>query len=243
MLRTAIFVLIYTVSVMAQSKMVSISAQENYPPYMSQDMIGHGLYIEIATAVFERTGYSVTTHFYPWTRALYMAKMGQHDLVIGTYALEERAEYLKYSDPIDTLSGQLFGLKSTHFTFEGIPSLEGKSVGVGRGYGYIDKFDINVFIRKVVEKDNVKNLEKLLIGRIDFILENDKTMQYYINRYYPYRKNDVKAFGPILMAQTTHLGISRNISRTDELVIAFNKGLALIKADGTYSKIVSRYRF
>ncbi len=243
MVRIAFFLLVATISVMSQSKMVSISAQENYPPYMSQDMVGEGIYVEIATASFKRVGYSVTTYFYPWTRALHMVKMGRHDVVLGTYALEERAGYLKYSHPIDTLSGQLIALKTTDFTYTGVASLEGKSVGVGRGYEYIEKFDINVFIRKVVEKDNVKNLEKLLIGRIDFILDNKNTIEYYTQTYFPNRKNDIKAIEPFFMSQTAHVGVSRNIKRTDELLAAFNKGLALIKADGTYSKIVSQYRF
>lgn len=76
----------------------------------------------------------------PWSRALNDVKEGKIDILPATWFTQERTAYLTYSDNYLTNQVKFIKKAGDNFEFAGLASLNGKKVGIVRGYGYGDEF-------------------------------------------------------------------------------------------------------
>ncbi|RND29255.1 amino acid ABC transporter substrate-binding protein, partial [Vibrio cholerae] len=85
-------------------------------------------------------GYTVEFTIMPWSRALNDVKEGKIDILPATWFTQERTTYLSYSETYLTNQVKFIKKAGDNFEFAGLASLNGKKVGIVRGYGYGDEF-------------------------------------------------------------------------------------------------------
>ncbi|WP_428633562.1 substrate-binding periplasmic protein [Sedimenticola sp.] len=222
----------------AQAETV-IAAQDPWPPFIQQGA-DSGLSISLLKAAMKRGGYDIEFKLMPWNRALNEVKNGKLDLLPGAWYTDERSNYLIYSDPYVQNSIKFIKKKNDPFEYDGLKSLSGKKVGIVSGYGYGDDFSkADNFSRP--EAGSVEaNIKKLLSGRIDLTLEDEIVAKSVIKK----SGLDLGAVGFTaqgLSVNNLHVATGKANPRGQKIIDAYNKGLAAIKADGTYDQILAEY--
>ncbi len=224
-------------------KVVKLVCEESPPFNYAENGATIGIASDIIRESYKRMGYQVVFQQYPWARALAMAEEGMSDGIFCLYKTAEREKSFVYSDKIASDTQSFFVLKDSKIHFNGrLQEMGSYSIGVTRDYSYGEAFDEAVKTGVLAHIEAVSgienNIEKLLIKRIDLFIEGEylglsklKAMSLLDQ----VRVLDVKVNEPGL-----YVGFSkkRNAASFAE---AFNNGLAIIRKDGTYSKIINRY--
>ncbi|MCW8334225.1 transporter substrate-binding domain-containing protein [Vibrio sp. SCSIO 43135] len=216
------------------------AAQDPWPPFVQKDKSNPGISVEIVTAAFASQGHDVNFKIMPWTRALNEVKEGRIDVLVATWFTQERTSYLNYSDSYLENSLKFIKKAGDGFEYSGLDSLSGKSVGIIRNYGYGDEFLGATNFNKPEANDLISNVKKLKAGRIDLTLEDEVVAKATISGA-GMNVSDFSFTSSALSVNPIHVTSGLANSKNAEIIDAFNKGLAAIKADGTFDKILMKY--
>lgn len=215
------------------------AAQDPWPPFV-QEGKDPGLSVEIAQQALKTQGYELRMRIMPWSRAMNEVKNANVDMIISAWKTDERTKFLRYSQPYATNQIKFITLANSTFEYNGLDSLSGKSVGVARGYGYGDEFNAAKNFKRPIANDLIANLQKVATKRIDMTLEDEivakATMAAEgldVNKF-RFTKNALSSNDVYVVS-----GLSN--SRSEKLIAAFDKGLAIIKSNGTFDKIMKKY--
>ncbi|WP_432735278.1 substrate-binding periplasmic protein [Maridesulfovibrio sp. FT414] len=120
----------------------------------------------------------------PWNRGLSMMKKGQADMMNGILKRPEREEYMIYIDPpYKSYSTKAFYvLKGRSLLIRKYEDLKGLSIGTTLGSKFFHRFDEDTSLIKDAVKDNVLNIKKLLVGRIDTFIATETVADYMIKQ-------------------------------------------------------------
>ena len=140
--------LIFSSAAMSQDKTIEIATEPTWEPYFGEKMKNGGLMVDIATEAFRKVGYKMNMNWMPWKRAMNQSFEGKYDGLPGCYFTEERAEKLKYSDPITTAEVALFEQTGKNTRYTKLQELAPYTIGVGRGYANTDEFDKATYLKK-----------------------------------------------------------------------------------------------
>lgn len=216
------------------------AAQDPWAPFVQKDSVNPGISVEIITEAFKSQGHTVDFKIMPWTRALNEVKSGKVDLLVATWLTSERTSYLKYSEPYLENSLKFIMRKGYGFEYSGMASLSGKNVGIVRNYGYGDEFLAATNFKKPEASDLVSNAKKLLAKRIDLTLEDELVAKSTLSG----AGMDLADFdfsSTALSVNPLHVTVGLSNPNHDAYIAAFNKGLAEIKANGTFDNILAKY--
>lgn len=227
--------------VQAENPTLTIHAV-NYPPYEIEQPTADGLRgfdVEVATAAFERVGYALNVEFLPWKRIIAMARTGETLAVLSCGVAKDRNQYINYSDPISTTSR----------TYAAPLDYDGKkpqTIGDGKGAkvvsvsGYILTKELDAAGVDYFPATSDETALNILLKRdYDFFYTNREYIKYIaatLNMKGQFQYFDTKK--PSLL----HLCFSRKWPESDKLHKLFNKGLADIRADGSYDAIHAKYQ-
>ena len=210
----------------------------NWAPYYGEELPRNGFFTAIVRAAFERGGHSAETEFMPWARAMLEVEQGDRDVLLGAYYNEERARtYISsdtiYTDEVGIVAHENLGLTE----FDSLRDLSDYTIGYGRGYSVNEEFDNAEYLDKEPEESQVLNLRKLFAGRIDLIAGSFASIQY-VAREEGHDVDELVFLNPTLKENTLHIMISRAVEDGDELMADFHEGLAEIREEGTYDRIL-----
>jgi polar amino acid transport system substrate-binding protein len=236
-----VIILVMLFSINAQNKSVITLTSDPWPPFVEESNRAGGLSIEIIRAAFLAKGYEVKLEILPWARALQSVEKNTIDVLAGAWWGEERSKTFNYSDPF-LLNKIVFVVrKGEVFDFKNINDLRGKTVGVIRDYAYSNEFDYSSVYTKEVSDDYITNLRKLLANRIDMTLEDEIVAKAIIVKNSSTFSGKIDFVKTPLVINPLHILISKTNPRSQELIRAFNEGLALIKQNGQYKTIMAKY--
>jgi polar amino acid transport system substrate-binding protein len=221
----------------AQARQVTMCTL-NWQPYYGEDLPRNGFFTEIVRTAFERAGHDASAEFMPWARAMLEVRQGDRDVLLGAYYNEERAEtYIAsdviYTDEVGIVAHEDLGLTE----FDSLRDLTEYTIGYGRGYSVNEEFDNADYLDKEPEESQILNLRKLFAGRIDLIAGSFASIRYVANEQ-GHDVDELVFLEPTLKENTLHIMISRAIDDGDELMADFHEGLAEIREDGTYDRIL-----
>lgn len=221
-----------------QVKMVA----SQFEPYSGADLLEGGLINEITAKAFHRVGYNVTFVYRPWKRAVIELKQGRWDGLTGVYHSKKREHTMLLSDPILMTRGTFYALKRKNISFSPSSDLKPYKIAVERGAF----FDINLRARKVdtAQTSNLEQAIKMLLSdRVDLVLTGNDYMQYNLcHKFSPSEKRQIREISPSYISNTVHNAFTRNTLGSKNIVAAFNEGLKLLKAEGTFDEIVKRHQ-
>lgn len=215
------------------------AAADPWPPFSDPSLKNNGIISEIATAAYATQGYEVEVVFVPWARAVAGVKNASFDLLLGAWRTSEREAFMMYSNPYLNNSIKFIKKKGNDFTYAGLNSLSGKSVGVIRGYGYGDDFLSAKNFKRPEAKDFIGNVRKLIAGRIDLTLEDEIVAKAIIAKEQPDLLNKIEFSKTDYSTNALHITSGLANAKHKQLIEAFNKGLAEIKKNGEYDRILN----
>lgn len=238
MMKSTLSILILILSFTVQAEKIT-AVGDPWPPFIDPAAANKGIITEIATAAYATQGYELEMIFVPWARAIKGVKNASYDLLLGTWLTEERKKYLMYSDTYLSNSIKFLKKKDNDFDYKGIESLSGLSVGVVRDYGYGDEILKANNFRRPETKDFISNARKLAAGRIDLTLEDEIVARAIIAKKQPELLDKIDFADTAYSINTLHVTCGLANAKHEELILAFNRGLAEIRKNGEYDRILN----
>lgn len=221
------------------SKKVRIAAEDNWPPF--SDERGQGLSKQLVQAALAASGYQIETIAMPYARALHETAQGDVD---GCWNVTRQQstldQYLLHQTP-------LFQARASFYYHDNVQSYRSVAdipddtvVGVILGYEYGDLYEQHKQRFKLVEVSTHGQLIQLLdAGKLDVAIFFDDVLAYYL------RKPEFQQV-KLLRGHTNHVSdifvaFTKNKTRSVELATALDRGLAELKRNGTYQRLLEQY--
>ncbi len=232
---------IVTPTAYAEPKKIVIHAV-NYPPYSIEDTSEHGLQgfdVEVVIEAFERVKIMAEVEYMPWSRILLKTEQGKIAAALSCAKTSERDHYIYYSDPISNMTNSYIAKQNYRGeTPQTLQDAMGKKIVVVSGY--INERELQkaeIPHQTALNDDAALNI--LLKRNFDFFYSGKEFIQYITAG---------KAIGSQLRyfdlpdKTPLHLCFSKKWAASKFILAKFNKGLAAVKADGSYKKIHAKYR-
>jgi polar amino acid transport system substrate-binding protein len=223
-------------------------ANEEYPPYTSENLKDFGITSAIVTAAFRLEGIKTHYQFLPSARAYYMTRLGEFDGTLPWAKRDGREKHFFYSDPVIEVDKEYFySLKETSLVWDPdtseISDLENVKIATIIGYNYSDK------LQDAEKKDQLQTVRldslkqgfsMLLSGRVDTVVSKKNVAEQIL----------IMNFSEAQRIKLTSVAISNSKSSYDYLLIsrqgkhaeyflnAFNRGLKKLHAGGEYQHLM-----
>jgi polar amino acid transport system substrate-binding protein len=241
-LALSIAVLLSGGSAFAQTRDTVRLTTGKWQPYTSKSAPHYGFASHIVTEAFALVGVTVEYGFFPWKRAMKLAREGKWDGSIVWFDTEERRTNFFYTAPIVTATNSFFHLNSFQFDWSSFEDLRNLRVGGTFEYSYGKAFDeaesAGVFRTHRAISDEV-GLTNLLKGRID-VFPGELLVTYEQIRD-TFSEQEVPLFThhPRHISEPPlHLILSKKVSGNEQLRDLFNEGLNRLKESGKYDRII-----
>lgn len=199
-----------------------------------------GFLVAVTQRAFERVGYQVSISYVPWARALRMVMTGEAEALLGAYHTAERAEHMAYTNPIGRAEVVLFALKDRGIRYQSLEDLRPYRLGTIIGATYTAEFDAADFLVKEPVSDFRLNLRKLLLGRVDLMVEKRSVVEHALATRFAGDAARIVALDRPLKSALFFNAFSRAVPGHERRVADFNAGLQAITADGTLAAIVAQ---
>jgi len=239
MIRSILLFLLLLGSVTVSSaETITLGAENDWVPYANQD--GSGMSNEIVRAACKTVGIDASFQVGPYNRLLKDVRDGA---ILGAFNVprEQSNEdlYLFGKTPLFTALSAYYHNRDQPLTVTRKEALvNGEKVGVVFDYGYGDFFSKNDRITKIEVRSDLLNLRKLAKGRIDATILYDKTAKKLIEENGLTDKIE-KAFDS--ESADIYVAFSKVFPKAQYYADKLDEGLAIIKANGDYQKILDAY--
>lgn len=222
------------------AKVYVVGTDAAYAPFESQNEKGEivGLTVDVVTAVAQKAGIEVKFVNTPWEGIFNSLQQGDRDMLASSITItDERKQTMDFTNPYFD-AYQLIAVKATSKVTK-FDDLKKLKVGVQTG----TTGDEVVTKQQGKNSTNIKRFEstplalkELEAGGVDAVVADNGVVVNYVtnNPGAKFKTVSDKAFAP------EQYGFAVKKGNT-ELLEKLNKGLADIKADGTYDKIYAKY--
>jgi ABC-type amino acid transport substrate-binding protein len=234
----------------AAPKPVVRLASLEWEPYIGTKMPDQGYVAALIRAAFAEQGMQVAIEFYPWARALHLARTGAVDGLMPEYFNPSREAEFEYSAAFPGGPLVLYKRRGDAIAFATDPAahqdaalraLKDKRFGVVRGYLNTPVFDAASYLIKEEANDDATNLRKLVYGRIDLAVIDRRVAEHLIRTEYPDYAQRIEPMAPALADIPLFIAFSRKSPHKAQALAAFNRGLATLRADGRQAALYERY--
>lgn len=216
-----------------------------WPPYLSAELPGLGIAARIATEAFAREGITVAYEFYPWARALAMTKAGNVAAsLLWVRTADRETDYL-FTDVVISGTAVFFHLKSQPMTWKTTDDLEHLTIGGLRSasYPWFEKANgEGKNLKMILSTNEVDNFHHLLDKDIDVFSLDLLAGVWFMRRGLQPAERILITWNPKPIEKWDYrLMVSRKWPGSAALVKSFNHGLAKLKADGTWHRMIDEY--
>ncbi|GAB3266343.1 substrate-binding periplasmic protein [Chitinimonas naiadis] len=223
----------------AQAGKPLVFVSTDYPPYFSESLPEEGTVAALSRAAFKSAGYDLTLVFRPWARLMREVSAGKYDGVVAVWYQADREKFLAYSSPvIDTHLG-FYGRRDAELNVSNLQSLQTRLIGTVRGYANPPAFEAAA-LRTEDAVDDLTNLRKLDAARLDLVLIDRAVGNWLLRKELPAASARVMWLEPPVLTMPLYLGIAKQRKGYEKLVTDFNQGLAEIRRNGEYERILKR---
>lgn len=227
----------------AATPVVEIGAEDDWYPYSGQ-VAGEakGMAEDIVRASFAAAG--VTVHFVslPYARCVRMVQDGELAGCFDTSRTRENErDFLWPDQPMFYSRAFIYAPGDSAEHDLGPRALEGKRVAVTNGYEYGSDFDGDPLVLREVTDQSIYSFRMLALGRVQYALAFDKVADYLVRTHAREFDGKFKVVG--MTAETAiYCVFSRSFKDARVYLAAFNRGFAIIQANGTYQNILTAWR-
>ncbi len=205
-----------------------------------------GFAVDIAKAIFEPKGYTISYQVLPWTRAVALGKRGEISGIIG--ASPGKPGYTYPTQPTGTEKFVLAVRANNPFTYRSIASLKGKLIGTINGYEIGG--DLGTFLTENINNHNAVdatsgdkagelNVKKLISGRLDMVVDNEAGLLYRAKTLG--LTDNLKIIDAGNNAAPIYIAFSSARPETAELIKIYDDGIAELRHSGRLADILATY--
>lgn len=225
-------------------------ASLEWEPYIGPRLPDQGYVAALIRAAYAEQGVQVEIVFYPWARALHLARTGAVDGLAPEYFNPSREAEFAYSAAFPGGPLVLYKRRADTIAFAADPlqqqeaalrGLATRRFGVVRGYLNTPVFDAADYLFKEEANDDATNLRKLVYGRIDLAVIDRRVAEHLIRTDYPAYRRTIEPMSPPLADIPLYIAFSRRSPRQAEALAAFDRGLEALRADGRLAAMHERY--
>ena len=225
-------------------------ASLEWEPYIGPNLPEQGYVAALIRAAFAEEGLEVEFRYYPWARALHLARNGSVEGLVPEYFDASRESEFAFSDPFPGGPLVFYRRRDTAIAFAADPATEPETAfraltewrfGVVRGYLNTPAFDAADYLFKEEASDDATNLRKLAFGRIDLAVVDRNVAEHLMRTRYPDYPAKLEAMQPPLAELDLFIAFARTSPRMEEIRARFNAGLAALAADGRLDALRARY--
>jgi polar amino acid transport system substrate-binding protein len=214
-----------------------------YAPFSGKNLKFNGFVNHVITEAFNRKGYAVKFAYLPWKRAVTETNNGQYSALSYVYSSIDREKEFYLSDPISDEKIVFFHLKSNPIqNWQTLVDLKNYKIGATRGYTYNHEFWRAVESKQLkveIADSDKQNYKKLFAGRIDLFPSALANGYSFLREEFSLSKVRLITYHPKPLSETTgHLAFSRGRKNSKNLLQLFNQGLAELKQEGLYDRLV-----
>lgn len=154
-----------------------------WPPYSGKELPNNGPSVAVAKAAFHAMGYQLIVDFYPWSRAVALAKDSgsKYAGYFPEYYSDDVAKEFHYSGVMGNGPLGFAQQKAKPINWSTLDDISKINVGVVQDYVNTTEFDARVadgrIKAKAVTSDST-NLVKLANGRLDLAVVDENVMNY-----------------------------------------------------------------
>lgn len=213
----------------------------NWEPYIGENLNNGGFIAEIIRESFKAFDMYTTFLYYPWARTIALAKKGKVNAYGPEYYSQKLEENYYISDSFPGGPAGLFCLKKDDIDYEDLSDLKPYRIGVVRGYVNEEKFDEAEYLVKEEVADDLTNVRKLYGNRIDLFFA-DKYVARWLAQKEGYDPDKMKFIKP-MVKHKLYLCFPKNKNNSQNVLKTFNKGLKIIKQNGTLDRIINNKGF
>ncbi|GAB7128796.1 cystine ABC transporter substrate-binding protein [Silvimonas sp. JCM 19000] len=213
-----------------------VAVEGTYPPFNYKDN-GQltGFDVEIAQALAQKLGVKAEFTTTEWSGILAGLSAGKYDVIVNQVGITaKRQESFDFSDPYVLSQAQLVVRKDDSRNFKTLDDLKGKKVGVGQGTNFAEMLKAVNGIDVKTYPGEQEYLQDLALSRIDAALNDTLMIPYLIHK----TNLPLKAGAGVGEPSLNGIPFVKN---NPKFKAALNKALADIKADGTYTKISTKW--
>lgn len=225
----------------AQDKKDYLLATEPWPPHFGPTLPDEGYFAEIIYQAYQQVGKTAGILYTSWNRAFELGKRGKYDGLVGAFYAKEREALFSYSEPISTSSLVFFQKKGASINYQILKDLKPYRIGIVRGYHYTDEFNSADYLQKLEEVHTEKNINLLLIGRLDLIVAEGKVTQHLLKTKYKQRKSELEILKNPLVSHKLFLMIPKKSAKHDDSLSDFNRGFGLLREKGIIKEIMKKH--
>jgi polar amino acid transport system substrate-binding protein len=208
-----------------------------------------GYMVDVARRIFERAGHTVEYHALNWARSIQMAKEGRIHGIIGA-GKDEVPDFVFPEMELGVIRNTFFVRKGETWRYSGTASLRSRRLGVILGYGYgphlddfIERHRKTNMVQLVAGNDALRNnINKLLAGRIDTVLEDNAVFRH-VSRDMGVadrieEAGDDRTYGSI---NNLYIAFSPNRPNASHFAKILSEGLADMRRTGELAEILAHY--
>ena len=223
----------------SEQKKYLIATDTTFAPFEFEDVYGNfvGIDIDLLHAISEDQGFTYELQVLGFNAAVQSLEAKQSDAVIaGMSITPERELKFDFSDSYFD-SGVVMGIADTNNTISSYDDLKGLKVAVKtgtEGASFAESIKDQYGFTLVYFDDSASMYNEVRIGNSAACFEDYPVLGYGISQGIGLKIVTQKERG-------ASYGFAVNKGMNEELLQMFNEGLANIKANGTYQKILDTY--
>ncbi len=223
-----------------------------WEPYIGPSMPNQGYVREIVVEAYRAMGYEVGITFYPWARALAVARSGKVDGLFPEYFEPLRRVDFDYSDSFPGGPVGFMARKDSGIRFPSDPrvdlattlrQMKSYRFGVVRGYVNTKAFDEADFLEKDETVTDEQNIQKLLARRVDLIFIDQYVARHLLETRIPQGKGELTFLEPPLETKPLYIAFSKRAPDQAKKREDFNAGLDRIRKSGALQAILRKHGF
>jgi len=219
--------------------LIRVAAEDNWPPFSDQQ--GLGLSYQLVTAALAPQGYRLELSAVPYARALHLTSLGKADALWNvTRQNNTSRDYILHDTPLFQASSSFYyhGQAKAYRSVAEIP--DNTVVGVILGYEYGDLYEQHKHRFKRVEVSQHRQLIQLLQQeRVALAIFFDDVLQWYLQQEPVAGSLPVR--GQLNHVSEIFVALNKQSPRSKTLALALDQGLARLKQDGEYQRLMQLY--
>lgn len=212
-------------------------ASDPWPPFtnVSEEQ---AFALDIVREGLNRSGITMQTEILQFEEVLSKIQDGTYDGSAALWKTDERSEYLLFSIPYLHNQLVLVGPKGADVSAEAINELRGKRIAIVGTYAYGEEVINEENVSFIAGRNDQENLEKLLNGKVDYMLADALLVQYI----QAHQKDEAAKYLSIgkntLIKRSLHFAIRKDIQGAEQIISHFNDAVVSMVADGYYNTIL-----
>ncbi|MBK8159883.1 MAG: transporter substrate-binding domain-containing protein [Rhodospirillaceae bacterium] len=217
-------------------------AEDDWFPYSGErNNVAEGMAVDLVRAAYDAAGHQVTFISQPYARCLEEVEQGlQLGCFDTTREPENEARFLFHKVPLFAARIVIIAPVDSAAADLVAGDLQGERVAVTNGYTYGEPFQSDATVDKDVVTSDLAVLRLVALRRASYGVIYDRVMASLIAENAGELGGKVKVVG-LLAEPELYVSFSKQRPEAAEAMAALDRGIALIKANGTYAAIEERW--